>query len=63
MAAIDKIYVDSLEEYELFKDWCAKQPIIEDKYGKIASLLDYVFKYDDWKEDRCYPVCNNPSSI
>lgn len=63
MAAIDKIYVDSLEEYELFKDWCAKQPIIEDKYGKKVSLLNYVFKYDEWKESKCYPVCNNPYYI
>ena len=63
MAAIDKIYVDSFEKYKLFKDWCMTQPKIKDKYGKETSLIDYVFKYTEWKDDAVLPICNNPYYI
>lgn len=63
MAAIDKIYVDSFEKYKLFKDWCMTQPKLKDKYGKETSLIDYVFKYTEWKDGAVLPVCNNPYYI
>ena len=63
MAAIDKIYVDSFEKYKLFKDWCKTQPKIKDKYGKEASLIDYVFNYTEWKDGAVLPVCKNPYYI
>lgn len=46
MAAIDKIYVNNWEKYTQFKDWCAKQPPLQDKYGVSCKLIDYVYKYD-----------------
>lgn len=63
MAAIDKIYVDSFEKYKLFKDWCMTQPKLKDKYGKETSLIDYVFKYTEWKDGAVLPICNNPYYI
>lgn len=63
MAAIDKIYVDSFEKYKLFKDWCKTQPKIKDKYGRETSLINYVFKYTEWKEGAVLPVCSNPYYI
>lgn len=63
MAAIDKIYVDSFEKYNLFKDWCMTQPKFKDKYGRETSLINYVFKYTEWKEGAVLPVCNNPYYI
>ena len=63
MAAIDKIYVNSFEKYKLFKDWCMTQPKIKDKYGKETSLIDYVFKYTEWKDGASLPVCKNPYYI
>ena len=53
MAAIDKIYVNTVEQYNLFRDWCSKQPPIKDKYGIEASLLDYIRQYDNLTEDAC----------
>ena len=63
MAAIDKIYVDSFEKYKLFREWCMNQPKLKDKYGKETSLIDYVFKYTEWKDGAVLPVCNNPYYI
>ena len=49
MAAIDKIYVDTREQYLEFKDWCEKQPPLTDKYGASVSLMNYVYKHsEDW---------------
>ena len=42
MAAIDKIYVDSWEKYQEFKEWCEKQPLFTDKYGKQEPMTIYV---------------------
>lgn len=53
MAAIDKIYVNTVEQYNQFRDWCSKQPLIKDKYGVEVSLLDYVRQYDNLTEDAC----------
>lgn len=60
MAAIDKIYLNSYEEYTQFKGWCDEQPLIYDKYGKGARLTDYMYEYDEteWKDGS--PVFNAP---
>ena len=63
MAAIDKIYVDSFEKYNIFKEWCKIQPKIKDKYGKETSLINYVFSYTEWEDGAVLPVCNNPYYI
>ena len=63
MAAIDKIYVDSFEKYNIFKEWCKTQPKIKDKYGKETSLINYVFSYTEWEDGDVLPVCNNPYYI
>ena len=67
MAAIDKIYVNSWNEYQLFKEWCETQPTIKDKYGKDSKIIDYFFyqwnnqKY--WNEKDCHPVMSAPFYI
>ena len=38
MAAIDKIYVNSWDEYIQFKKWCEEQPPLLDKYGKKCKI-------------------------
>ena len=64
MAAIDKIYLNSWNEYRLFKEWCEAQPTIKDKYGKDCKIIDYFFyqwnnqKY--WNEKDCHPVMSAP---
>ena len=62
MAAIDKIYVNTTNEYLQFKEWCEKQPPLFDKYGKKAFLTSYLYEYDEeqLKEDKCRPVFNAP---
>lgn len=63
MAAIDKIYINKFEDYKLFKDWCSKQPKIKDKYGKEVSLSDFIYKWDEWVDDKPHPVCSMPYYI
>ena len=48
MAAIDKIYVNTQEEYLKFKEWCKEQPSILDKYGKYAKLTDFLIHWKNW---------------
>ena len=47
MAAVDKIYVNSYDEYIQFRDWLKAQPKLHDKYGKEVSLMEYFFDYWD----------------
>lgn len=47
MAAIDKIYVSSKEEYLQFKEWCEQQPPLLDKYGKKVLITTYLYGQDD----------------
>lgn len=47
MAAIDKIYLTSYDEYIQFRDWLKLQPKLRDKYGKEISLMAYFFDYWD----------------
>lgn len=46
MAAIDKIYADIFEKYNIFKEWCRYQPTIKDKYGKKLHINDFLLKGD-----------------
>jgi len=46
MAAIDKIYLNSYEEYLQFKEWCEKQPLLTDKYGVKEKITRYLYLYD-----------------
>ena len=46
MAAIDKIYTNNWKHYLQFKEWCEKQPKMEDKYHKFESITKYLYKYD-----------------
>lgn len=60
MAAIDKIYVDTWEEYIQFKEWCKQQPPLLDKYGKSVKISSYLitgWNKEDWK---CYPIFSAP---
>lgn len=61
MAAIDKIYLSSYEEFCEFKNWCEKQPKLKDKYDNEVSILDYFYDFWDspkyWEEEeKCHPV-------
>ena len=42
MAAIDRIYLDTQEQYKEFKKWCKEQPLITDKYGVSVPLTRYL---------------------
>ena len=63
MAAIDKIYVNRFEDYLLFKEWCKEQPKIKDKYGNECSILDYLYQWESFKDDKGYPILNAPYYI
>lgn len=60
MAAIDKIYLDSYDEYTQFHDWLLKQPKLKDKYGKEVSLMRYFF---DWWDDKDSWLDENDNDI
>jgi hypothetical protein len=63
MAAIDKIYVDSYEKYEEFKNWCEKQPLFTDKYGVKESMTSYLFTYWDKENWTSHPIASFPYYI
>lgn len=48
MAAIDKMYTISYENYVEFKNWCKEQPLLVDKYGNKESICEYLIS---WKEE------------
>ena len=64
MAAIDKIYLNSYQEYCEFKKWCLEQPKLKDKYGNEVSISSYLFSWWDnpkeWEEDKSHPVMSAP---
>ena len=62
MAAIDKIYVNSWDEYIQFKKWCEEQPPLFDKYNKIVRLTNYLYQYKE-KWESCHPIFNAPYYI
>ena len=43
MAAIDKIYITSLKQYDEFAEWCRQQPMLTDKYGYQESITKYLY--------------------
>ena len=53
MAAIDKIYVNSYQEFKKFEEWCLKQPKLKDKYGKEVSITSYLFY--GWDNPKYWP--------
>lgn len=60
MAAIDRIYVDTWEEYIQFKEWCEQQPSLLDKYGKSVKISDYLitgWNKENWKY---HPIFSAP---
>ncbi len=59
MAAIDKIYVNTWEQYLQFKEWCEQQPLLIDKYGKSVKITEYLYKYSE-KWNTCHPIFNAP---
>lgn len=64
MAAIDKIYLNSYQEYCEFKKWCLEQPKLKDKYGNEVPISSYLFSWWDdpkeWEEDKSHPVMSAP---
>lgn len=62
MAAIDKIYVHSWDEYIQFKDWCMNQPEIKDKYGRSCKITDFLYKYKEPFENE-HPIFRAPYYI
>ena len=64
MAAIDKIYLHSYNEFLLFKQWCKKQNPLKDKYGNKIPLTIYLYNPDEncnW--DYGVPVYNAPCYV
>ena len=60
MAAIDKIYLDSKDNYLQFKEWCKQQPLLRDKYNKEISLTAYMYNQDDYSFKQAAPVFMAP---
>ena len=67
MAAIDKIYLSTYDQYIQFRNWLIEQPKLKDKYGKEVSLMKYFFDYCDKKywfdengKDVTHPVYSAP---
>lgn len=60
MAAIDKIYVNTWEEYIQFKEWCEQQPSLLDKYGKSVKISDYLITGWDKENWKCHPIFSAP---
>lgn len=64
MAAVDKIYVNSYEEFEEFKKWCSEQPKLKDKYGHEISIGAYLYTWWDdpkyWEKDDSHPIFSAP---
>lgn len=70
MAAIDKIYLKTYNQYIQFRDWLIKQPKLKDKYGKEVSLMRYFYNYWDkecWFDkdgnDISHPVYKAPCYV
>lgn len=63
MAAIDKIYLKTFEQYEIFKKWCEEQPSIKDKYGKQERITEYLYRWDKSWSSSEVPVFNAPCYI
>ena len=61
MAAIDKIYISTIAQYDEFKDWCDKQPLMVDKYGYTEKISNYL--YPRPKVDHSYPAIMAPYFI
>lgn len=53
MAAIDKIYVKSYDQYLQFKNWCIEQFPIKDKYGKNCYLSEYLI---NWRNEKDFTI-------
>ena len=64
MAAIDKIYLNSYDEYREFKNWCLEQPKLKDKYNNEVSISSYLFSWLDhpkiWEDNKSHPVMSAP---
>lgn len=64
MAAIDKIYLNTYDEYQEFKNWCKAQPMLKDKYGHKISISNYLFTWFDnpkeWEDNKSHPVMSAP---
>lgn len=63
MAALDRIYVDSYEKYLEFKEWCKKQPLFTDKYGKQESMTKYLITGWDPEDWKSHPIASFPYYI
>jgi len=63
MAAIDKIYVNTWEQYQEFMNWCKEQPLFTDKYGGKESMCRYLIT--GWEKDNwtSHPIASFPYYI
>lgn len=63
MAAIDKIYVNTWEEYIRFKEWCEQQPALLDKYGKSVKISEYLITGWNKENWECHPIFSAPCYV
>lgn len=66
MAAIDKTYLDTWEDYTQLRDWCIRQGTVTDDFGNRFKPLDFLFGWSEdefrraEKEGKDLPVWNTP---
>ncbi len=63
MAAIDKTYLKTWEQYQQLKDWCTSIGTTVDDYGNKIRPLNFLWGYwkpEDFEKGREIPVWNTP---
>lgn len=72
MAAIDKIYITSIEQYRKYKKWCDSIPYQRDSIGNLWHPSEFIYYYGTMTEQdyiNCFSnskeitLCNNPTYV
>lgn len=68
MAAIDKIYINSIEQYRDYKKWCNSISYQKDSIGNLWHPIEFMYCNSDTEcelwinnaKTKDAPLCNNP---
>lgn len=66
MAAIDKIYITSIEQYREYKKWCDSVPYQRDSIGNLWHPSEFLYSGTEREYiigliySKELPICNNP---
>lgn len=69
MAAIDKIYITSIEQYREYKKWCDSIPYQCDSIGNLWHPSEFIYLGTEreyiigLRHNKEIPLCNNPSYV